>query len=69
MIFSALTIRHKNIICQPLIERIDIEKYVDGVELVVVGGESDQGARSLILSGCFSSGNNASRQNVRFEFR
>ena len=30
-IFSGLPIRHKNIICQPLIERIDIRPYLSGV--------------------------------------
>ena len=46
-IFSGLPIRHKNIICQPLIERIDIRPYLSGVELVVAGGESDRNARPL----------------------
>lgn len=39
-IFSKLPIKHKNIICQPLIEQVTIKKYLDGIELVVVGGES-----------------------------
>ena len=42
--FAKLSIKHKNIICQPLIEEINIEQYLDGVELVVVGGESDREA-------------------------
>ena len=46
-IFSKLPIKHKNIICQPLIERIDIEKYLNGIELVVVGGESGSNVRPL----------------------
>ena len=46
-LFSKMPIKHKNIICQPLIEKIDIEKYLDKVELVVVGGESDRNARTL----------------------
>lgn len=46
-IFDTLPIKHKNIICQPLIERIDIEKYLSGVELVVVGGDADNNARPL----------------------
>ena len=67
--FKTLPIRHKNIICQPLIERIDIRKYLDGVELVVVGGESDRNARPLdyewvlaVREQCISAG-------VHFEFR
>ena len=44
-IFSKLSIKHKCITAQPLIEAIDIEKYLDDIELVVVGGESDTNAR------------------------
>jgi Bacteriophage protein gp37 len=46
-IFSKLPIKHKNVICQPLLEEVHIEKYLDDVELVVVGGESDYNARPL----------------------
>lgn len=46
-IFHNLPIKHKNIICQPLIGPIDMETYLDDVELVVEGGESDQNARPL----------------------
>ena len=46
-IFSGLPIRHKNVICQPLIGRIRLEQYLKGVELVVAGGESDKNARPL----------------------
>ena len=34
-IFQRLPIKHKNIICQPLIEAIYLENYLEGVELVV----------------------------------
>lgn len=33
--------------CPSIIRKIDIEKYLDTVELVVVGGESDKNARPL----------------------
>jgi len=46
-IFEMLPIKHKCIAAQPLIEEIDVERYLDGVELVVVGGESDTNARPL----------------------
>lgn len=46
-IFQSLPIKHRNVICQPLIEDINIEKYLDNVQLVVVGGESDRNARPL----------------------
>jgi len=45
--FQSLPIKHKNIACQPLIETVNIEKYLDNIELVIVGGESDALARPL----------------------
>lgn len=68
-IFKKLPIVHKNIICQPLLEKIDLKEYLTGIELVVVGGESDKMARPLdydwvlnIREQCIASG-------VHFEFR
>lgn len=68
-IFSALPIKHKNIICQPLIEEINIEPYLDGVELVVVGGESDREARPLHYDWVLSIREQCVRKGVHFEFR
>lgn len=45
--FQSLPIKHKCITAQPLLERIDIERYLDEIELVVVGRESDIKARPL----------------------
>lgn len=44
-LFQKLPIKHKQITAQPLIGPIDLEKYLDGVEAVAVGGESDRYAR------------------------
>ena len=68
-LFSKMPIKHKNIICQPLIEKIDIEKYLDKVELVVVGGESDRNARPLDYDWVLDIRNQCIRKNVLFEFR
>lgn len=68
-IFSELPIIHRNIICQPLIERIDIEQYMRGVELVVVGGESDKNARPLDYEWVLDIREQCRRQGVPFEFR
>ena len=68
-IFSDLPIKHKNIILQPLIERVNIEKYLQGVEMVVVGGESDRSARPLDYDWVLDILNQCIRQNVGFEFR
>lgn len=68
-IFMNLPIKHKNIILQPLIEKVDIEKYLDNVELVVLGGESDKNARLLDYEWVLSVREQCIRQNVSFEFR
>lgn len=68
-IFKTLPIKHKNIICQPLLEDLDIEKYLDDIELVVVGGESDYNARPLNYEWVLHIKEQCIRKNVKFEFR
>ena len=68
-IFSKLPIKHKCITAQPLLEKINIESYLDGIELVVVGGESDQDARPLDYSWVLNIREQCIRKNVSFEFR
>ena len=68
-IFSKLPIRHKCITAQPLIEAIDIEGYLDDIELVVVGGESDYCARPLDYAWVLDIREQCIRNNVSFEFR
>ncbi|NLO86537.1 MAG: DUF5131 family protein [Clostridiales bacterium] len=68
-IFDKLPIKHKNIICQPLIEKINILSHLDGVELVVVGGESDKNARPLDYEWVLDIREQCIAKNVRFEFR
>lgn len=68
-VFSELPIKHKNIVAQPLIENIEIGAYLGGVELVVVGGESDKNARPLCYDWVLNIRNQCVAQNVSFEFR
>ena len=68
-IFDKLPIKHKCITAQPLIEAIDMERHLDGIELVVVGGESDQNARPLDYSWVLDIREQCIRKNVSFEFR
>lgn len=68
-IFRELPIRHKQITAQPLIERIDIERYLPGMEAVVVGGESDREARPLDYDWVLDIRQQCIRQNVGFTFR
>ena len=68
-IFKTLPIKHKCITAQPLLEHIEIEKYLDDIELVVVGGESDIAARPLNYDWVLDLRPQGMRKNVNFEFR
>lgn len=68
-IFSKLPIKHKCITAQPLLENIEIEKYLDDIELVVVGGESDKDARSFNYDWVLNIRNQCINKKVNFEFR
>lgn len=67
--FQTLPIKHKCITAQPLIGPIDLEKYLDHIELVVVGGESDCDARVLDYDWVLDIREQCIRKHVSFEFR
>lgn len=67
--FKNMPIKHKNIICQPLIEKINIGKYLENIELVVVGGESDRDARPLDYDWVLSIRDQCITHNTSFQFR
>lgn len=68
-LFSQMPIQHKNIICQPLLEDLNIEKYLNQIELVVVGGESDSNARPLNYDWVQNIRKQCITHNVSFQFR
>lgn len=68
-IFSTLPIKHKCITAQPLIGSVKLGKYLEGIELVVVGGESDRDGRVLDYSWVLSIREECVRHNVSFSFR
>lgn len=68
-IFKDLPIKHKCITIQPMIGSMNIEKYLENIELVVVGGESDKNARPLNYDWVLDIRNQCINQNVNFEFR
>lgn len=68
-IFHQLPIKHKNVICQPLIEEINIRSYLDTVELVIVGGESDREARPLHYDWVVAIRDQCIDAGTHFEFR
>jgi len=67
--FCKLPIKHKLITVQPLIEKVNIEKYLDNIELVVVGGESDYDGRPLDYEWVLDIRQQCINKNVDFEFR
>lgn len=68
-IFKDLPIKHKLISAQPLLEDLNIEKYLDGIESVVVGGESDINGRMLDYNWVLNIRNQCINKNVSFTFR
>lgn len=68
-IFKEVPLKHKCITAQPLLESINLEKYLDGIELVVVGGESDRNARPLDYDWVLDIREQCIRKKVSFEFR
>ena len=68
-VFQKLPIKHKQITAQPLIEKVDMEQYLDGIEAVVVGGESDREARTLDYDWVLDIREQCVRKNVDFTFR
>lgn len=68
-VFQTLPIKHKQIVAQPLIERVELEAYLDGIEAVVVGGESDKNARTLDYDWVLNIREQCIREGVDFEFR
>lgn len=68
-IFKDLPVKHKCITAQPLLEKIEIEKYLDDIELVVVGGESDYNARTLNYEWVLDIRKQCINKKIDFEFR
>ena len=67
--FVSMPIKHRCITAQPLIGPVDMEKYLDNVELVVVGGESDVNARPLNYEWVLDIREQCIRKNVNLRFR
>ena len=68
-IFNSLPIKHKLLSVQPLLENINIEKYLDDIEVVVLGGESDSNGRVLDYDWVLNVREQCIRKNISFEFR
>lgn len=70
-IYKVAPIKHKIIICEPLLEQIDLTPYDIGswVEQVVVGGESGYEARECNFDWVMELRNLCMAQNVSFWFK
>ena len=68
-VFQQLPIHHRCITAQPLLERVDLAPYLEGIERVVVGGESDRDARPLDYRWVLDIREQCIRHQVDFEFR
>lgn len=68
-LFAKMPIKHKCITAQPLLEDLDIEKYLDGIELVTVGGESDRNARAMDYAWVTHIREQCVKKGVAFDFR
>jgi len=70
-ILKAAPIKHKRIICEPLLERIDLTPFeIDSwAEQVVVGGESGYGARPCDYDWVLEMRDVCVAQNVSFWFK
>lgn len=68
-ILDKLPIKHKNIICQPLLEEVNIESYLTGIELVIVGGEYGMNARPFNYDWVLSIRQQCINQLTPFKFR
>lgn len=68
--FKGLPIRHKRIICEPMLEAVTLEPYLDdGIELVAAGGESGENARLMRFCWVLSLKEQCERHGVRFWFK
>jgi len=70
-IYMAAPIKHKRIICEPLLEKIDLRQYNIGswAEQVVVGGESGNNARVCHYDWIIELRDLCIKENVSFWFK
>lgn len=70
-IYKAAPIKHKVLICEPLLERIDLRSYDVGswIEQVVVGGESGMEARHCAFEWVMEIHDLCVKSNVSFWFK
>lgn len=69
-IYKELPIKHKVIICEPLLEKIDLSEYLDDtIEEVIVGGESGEESRVCDYDWILDIRSQCVQKNVSFHFK
>lgn len=68
-IFQKAKIKHKIIICEPLLTEIDLSPYLNNIEKVIVGGESGNNARICDYDWVLSIRKQCIDARVSFDFR
>lgn len=69
-IFLSLPIKHRFVICEPLLEPVDLSRYLcDGIDFVSVGGESGENARVCDYDWILGIRDACIMANVSFVFR
>lgn len=68
-IFKSLPIKHKMITCAPILEKIDISRYLlNDIECVTVAGESGNNVRVCDYDGVLDIRNQCKTKNINFNF-
>ncbi len=69
-LFNSLPIKHKIIICEPLLEEIDLTNHLNSsIEEVIVGGESGENARLCDFAWVMKLRQNCIEKNIPFTFK
>lgn len=69
-IFLNIPIQHKHIICEPLLEKINIIQYLrNDIEMVIVGGESGEFARMCKYEWVLDIRRQCIQKNTSFKFK
>lgn len=67
-IYLNLPLNHKGVMIEPMLEDVDLSKYIDKIDIVSVGGESGENARPLNFEWVKHVRNQCKKAYVEFNF-
>ncbi|MBO7697971.1 MAG: DUF5131 family protein [Erysipelotrichaceae bacterium] len=67
-IYLELDLNEKGVMIEPMLEAVDMSRYIDRIDLVTVGGESGAGARVLDFEWVKDIRQQCKKAHVRFSF-